>query len=122
MSGLFNATPSGVPVEIISPFSSVITLLSLDKMDGIFINILFVDEFCLISPLTLVVICKLSTSIISSDVGIAPEFLPSESIFDWRNWESYRNAKPNPEYVKNNVDKCVIPQYFNKFINLMNMI
>ena len=60
--------------------------------------------------------------IISSDVGIAPEFLPSESIFDWRNWKSYRNAKPNPLHVKDKVNKCVIPQYFNKFIEMINSL
>ena len=63
-------TPAGVPVEMMSPFSRVITLLNLDTISGIFMNILFVDEFCLISPLILVVNFKFCGSLISSAVVI----------------------------------------------------
>ena len=34
MFGLFSATPAAVPVEIISPGSNVIDLLSIDIIDG----------------------------------------------------------------------------------------
>jgi hypothetical protein len=42
------------------------------------------------------------TPIISTDVGIASDFMPRESIYDMNNWESYKNAFPNIEelYVR----------------------
>ena len=54
MFGLFSATPAAVPVEIISPGSNVIDLLSIDMIDGIFMNMFAVVEFCLTSPLIFV--------------------------------------------------------------------
>jgi 2-keto-4-pentenoate hydratase/2-oxohepta-3-ene-1,7-dioic acid hydratase in catechol pathway len=44
--------------EIMSPFCNVITLVIFAIISGILINILFVEEFCLISPLTFVVIFR----------------------------------------------------------------
>ena len=57
------------------------------------------------------------TPIIASDVGIVPEFLPKESIFDWEKWISYRNAIPKPKIVLENVKQCTIPNYFEQFNN-----
>src|SRR6476659_1128128 len=52
------ATPAGVPVDIISPASRVIILLREEIMFLIEMTILLLEEFCLISPLTLVIILK----------------------------------------------------------------
>ena len=49
------ATPAGVPVEMMSPGSIVISSLKEDIIFLIGITILLLDEFCLISPFTLVV-------------------------------------------------------------------
>jgi hypothetical protein len=42
------------------------------------------------------------TPIISTDVGIASDLMPRESIYDVNCWESYKNARPNVEelYLK----------------------
>jgi glycosyltransferase involved in cell wall biosynthesis len=37
------------------------------------------------------------TPIISTDVGIASDIMPSESIYDYNDWQSYKNACPNIE-------------------------
>src|ERR671922_1276870 len=52
------ATPAGVPVEIMSPASIVITLLKLDIILFIGITIFRLEEFCRTSSLTLVTIVK----------------------------------------------------------------
>ena len=70
MFGLFSATPAAVPVEIISPGSNVIDLLSIEMIDGIFMNIFDVVESCLIWPLIFVVSLRFWGSSISSLVVI----------------------------------------------------
>ncbi len=45
--------------------------------------------------------CKVP--IISTDVGIASEFLPKESIYDVDDWKSYKDATPNVDKVFENV-------------------
>ena len=67
MFGLFSATPAAVPVEIISPGSNVIDLLSIEMIDGIFMNIFDVVEFCLIWPLIFVVSLSFEVVGISKD-------------------------------------------------------
>src|SRR6476620_12664717 len=52
------ATPAGVPVDIISPGSNVMRLLKEDIIFRIGITILLLEEFCLISPFTIVFIFK----------------------------------------------------------------
>ena len=55
--------------------------------------------------------------IISTDVGLASEFLSHESIFEPGNALS---AKPNTEYAHEKVQKYFIPTGFDEFINLFN--
>src|ERR1051326_656308 len=63
-----NAVPLGVPVDIMSPGSSVMTLLKLYMIFSTFKTRFFVDESCLVSPFTLVVIRRLQGSETSSVV------------------------------------------------------
>lgn len=60
--------------------------------------------------------CALTrTPVISTKVGIAPDFLDENSLFDVDNWETYRNAKPNIEYLTKNTDFLRNPEYLDEF-------
>ena len=59
------------------------------------------------------------TPIISTDVGIASDFMPKESIYDVNNWETYKNALPNVKdlYLRvNELDKK------NQILKIKNML
>ena len=59
--------------------------------------------------------CALSkTPIISTDVGVANQILSDKSIFTMK---EYRNAKPNVEHAYREVQKYIIPEGFESFIN-----
>ena len=59
--------------------------------------------------------CALSkTPIISTDVGVANQILSDKSIFTM---EEYKNAKPNVEHAYREVQKYIIPEGFESFIN-----
>jgi glycosyltransferase involved in cell wall biosynthesis len=62
--------------------------------------------------------CALTkTPVISTRVGIAPDFLDENSLFDVDNWETYRNAKPNLEYLTKNIDFLRDDTYLESFKN-----
>ena len=54
------------------------------------------------------------TPIISTDVGVANQILSDKSIFTM---EEYKNAKPNVEHAYREVQKYIIPEGFESFIN-----
>ena len=54
------------------------------------------------------------TPIISTDVGVANQILSDKSIFTMK---EYRNAKPNVEHAYREVQKYIIPEGFESFIN-----
>ena len=63
--------------------------------------------------------CGLSrTPIISTDVGIASDFLHAESIFDM---DSFEEAKPNTEYAYNKSIDYGIPQGFREYIEMIEL-
>jgi glycosyltransferase involved in cell wall biosynthesis len=62
--------------------------------------------------------CALTkTPVISTKVGIAPDFLDANSLFDVENWETYRDAKPNIEYLTKNIDFLINKTYLDTFKN-----
>tara|TARA_B100000131_G_C18083141_1_gene599010 strand:- start:601 stop:1524 length:924 start_codon:yes stop_codon:yes gene_type:complete len=63
--------------------------------------------------------CALSkTPIISTNVGVAPEILSSESIF---NMDNYLNAKPNVNFAYNSALNLSIPKGFEKFVEMFGL-
>ena len=63
------------------------------------------------------------TPIISTDVGVAPDILSPESIFNMEYFNNQHldiNVKPNVEVAYSNVCKYSIPEYFNEFNNIFN--
>jgi len=64
--------------------------------------------------------CAMSkTPIISTNVGIAPEILSPESIFDMTN---FYNAVPNVEIAYENSKELMIPNGFNKYKEMFEII
>jgi glycosyltransferase involved in cell wall biosynthesis len=59
------------------------------------------------------------TPIISTKVGIAPDLMHPDSLFDHNDWLSYKNAKPNIEYLYNNVIKLSSKEYKEDFISTL---
>ena len=59
------------------------------------------------------------TPIISTDVGIASEFMEKESIFDMNNWKSYKNAVPN---TKELYLKVIELEKKNQIFKIKNML
>ena len=57
------------------------------------------------------------TPIISTDVGFASDVLSNESIFDMNN---FKNAKPNIDFAYKKSKELVIPEGFEKFINMLS--
>jgi glycosyltransferase involved in cell wall biosynthesis len=64
--------------------------------------------------------CGLSkTPIISTDVGVASEFLHSSSLFDMDN---FQEAIPNTEYAFKKSKSYAIPEGFKEYIEMFNSI
>ena len=59
------------------------------------------------------------TPIISTDVGIASEILHEDSLFNMKN---FTMAKPDVEYALNSVQKYLITNYFDNFLELFEEI
>ena len=64
--------------------------------------------------------CALSkTPILSTRVGVAPEVLHPDAIFDLK---QFTKAKFNIDYAYEQVQKYLIPQGFRKFIELFKSV
>lgn len=63
------------------------------------------------------------TPIISTNVGVAPDILSTESIFDMNDFNNKYldiNIKPNIEIAYSNICKYSIPEYFTEFNTIFN--
>jgi glycosyltransferase involved in cell wall biosynthesis len=64
--------------------------------------------------------CALTkTPIISTNVGVAPEVLSPNSIYDMSNFGS---AKPDIDYAFSNAQKYIIPDGVENFIKMFNEV
>jgi len=59
------------------------------------------------------------TPLISSDVGIASEFMPKESIYSVSNFLSYKNAKPNVEQLYRSISRLKIDKQIEKIKDML---
>lgn len=55
------------------------------------------------------------TPIISTNIGISPELMDTNSLFDFNDWKTYRNAVPNVELLHRNVKKLMTIEYLKEF-------
>ena len=70
-------------------------------------------------PQAILECATIKTPILSTDVGIAPEILHPDSIY---NEESFENAKPNVNYAFEKGKEFLIPEGMNKYITLFKKI
>jgi glycosyltransferase involved in cell wall biosynthesis len=64
--------------------------------------------------------CALTrTPVISTKVGIAPEFMDENSLFDIDDWETYRNARPNTDILEKNIRFLENDEYINEFKKIL---
>ena len=59
------------------------------------------------------------TPIISTRVGIAPEFMDENSLFDVDNWVTYRNTKPNMDVLSKNIEFLGTQNYLDEFRSVL---
>lgn len=60
--------------------------------------------------------CALTrTPVISTRVGIAPEFMDANSLFDMNDWITYQNSVPNPDILAHNVAFLGTVDYIDEF-------
>jgi glycosyltransferase involved in cell wall biosynthesis len=60
--------------------------------------------------------CALTkTPVISTRVGIAPEFMDNNSLFDMNDWTTYQNATPNPDILAQNIAFLRTEEYMEEF-------
>ena len=60
--------------------------------------------------------CALTrTPVISTKVGIAPEFMDANSLFDVNDWTTYRNSTPNPDILAKNIAFLRTEEYMEEF-------
>ena len=59
------------------------------------------------------------TPIISTRVGIAPEFMDENSLFDVDNWVTYRDTKPNMDVLSKNIEFLGTQNYLDEFRSVL---
>ena len=55
------------------------------------------------------------TPIISTNIGISPELMDVNALFDCNDWKTYKNAIPNSDFLYKNVKKLMSIEYLNEF-------
>jgi len=73
-------------------------------------------------PQALVECGQTKTPILSTDVGIANQILDPESIFDFENLDTFKNAVPNIEVAFKNSSKLIIPKGMLGYVEMFNNI
>jgi len=64
----------------------------------------------------------IKTPLISTDVGIAKDLLPSDSIFDYNNIDSFFNCSPNVDFVYEKVKQLQIPDGMAGYIDMFKEV
>ena len=60
--------------------------------------------------------CALTrTPVISTRVGIAPEFMDANSLFDMNDWTTYQKSVPNPDILAKNIAFLRTEEYMEEF-------
>jgi hypothetical protein len=66
-------------------------------------------------PRSIIECALTNTPVISTKVGIALEFMHPDSLFDIDDWTSYRNKKPNNEYLLKKIEFLRLDTYIDEF-------
>jgi glycosyltransferase involved in cell wall biosynthesis len=96
-------------------------MVSLDSINQLYncLNLYISASRCEGGPRSVVECGLTKTPIISTRVGIAPELMDNKSLFDADNWQSYKNAIPNSEYLHNKVLELTTHSHKKNLLNIL---
>jgi glycosyltransferase involved in cell wall biosynthesis len=93
---------SMVPLEVINELYNCLDLYVVSsKYEG--------------GPRSIIECALTKTPIISTKVGISPEFMDANSLFDVNDWTTYQNAIPNPDILAKNIAFLRTEGYMEEF-------
>ena len=92
-------------------------MITLDQVNELYniLDLYIVSSRCEGGPRSIFECGLTNTSIISTNVGIASELMNKKSIFDANNYITYKNAVPDNDFLRNNVQLLSCKEYFNEF-------
>jgi glycosyltransferase involved in cell wall biosynthesis len=92
-------------------------MVSLKEINELFncLNLYIISSRCEGGPRAVLEAGLTKTPIISTKVGIAPELMARSSLYDYEDWITYINKKPNVELLYNNVIKLTKNEYMEEF-------
>ena len=96
-------------------------MVSIKQLNELYncLDLYVVSSRCEGGPRAIVECGLTKTPIISTKVGIAPELMHEESLFDSENWKSYASAKPNIEFLHNNVKHLTTYSHKKGFLKML---
>tara|TARA_B100001063_G_scaffold138607_1_gene129478 strand:+ start:2490 stop:8312 length:5823 start_codon:yes stop_codon:yes gene_type:complete len=96
-------------------------MVSIKQLNELYncLDLYVVSSRCEGGPRAIVECGLTKTPIISTKVGIAPELMHKESLFDSENWKSYNLANPNIEYLHDNVKYLTTYSHKKEFLNML---
>ena len=96
-------------------------MVSIKQLNELYncLDLYVVSSRCEGGPRAIVECGLTKTPIISTNVGIAPELMHEESLFDSENWKSYSSAKPNIEFLHNNVKHLTTYSHKKGFLKML---
>lgn len=96
-------------------------MVSLETINELFncLDLYIVSSRCEGGPRSIFEAGITGTPIISTDVGIATDIMPKESIYDMNKFKTYKNANPNPEKLYENVSKLKIDSQIPNILKML---
>ena len=96
-------------------------MVSIEQLNELYncLDLYVVSSRCEGGPRAIVECGLTQTPIISTRVGIAPELMHEESLFDSEDWKSYALAKPNIEFLNNNVKHLTTYSHKKGFLKML---
>jgi hypothetical protein len=92
-------------------------MLSIEEINELYncLDLYIVSSRCEGGPRSIIEAGLCRIPIISTNVGIADDFLSKESLFDKNNWITYKNAIPNPDYTQEKINSIKLKNYIREF-------
>jgi glycosyltransferase involved in cell wall biosynthesis len=96
-------------------------MISIEQINKLYncLDLYLVSSRCEGGPRSVLECGLTQTPIISTRVGIAPELMHKESLFDGEDWKSYALAKPNIEFLHNNVKHLTTYSHKKGFLKML---
>jgi hypothetical protein len=92
-------------------------MVSIDILNELYncLNLYIISSRYEGGPRSIIECALTNTPVISTKVGIAVEFMDPDSLYDIEDWTSYRNKKPNNEYLLKKIEFLRLDTYIDEF-------